>query len=327
MPPYETMWSSSPAVCDGRVYFITTDLYSYYSGKLYCLDAETGQYLWSHPIFSWFGYFGSSSPVCNNGKVYVLDLDLYSYLGWLICIDAVTGNQLWAYNMGNTLSFSTPAVCQDGVFITALDLYSYDSWLYRIDPEDGTLIWMVPIPGFTYWFSSSSPICSEYKVFVCPMEFYGYSSILYCIDIEDGSLIWDYDLDYETVTAPSIADERVYIADYMGNIYAFEDELKIGKISGGLLSVKAEIKNIGESDFTDVNWTISVRGGIFDKIDYYREVTIPSLPSGNTKIVRAFPVLGLGKVEIEVTVTMPGLNVIKKRTEGFALGPFVIVLS
>jgi len=319
LPPYEIMWFSAPAVYDGKAYFITSDIYSYYYGKLYCLNAETGEYIWSKPVSSWLFWFGLPSPVCADGKVLTVDFDLYSFLGYLKCFDADTGDPIWTYNMGSVLSSATSAVCQDSVFITALDFYSYYNWLYRIDLEDGTLIWKVPIPGFTYWFSSSSPVCSEYSVFVCPMDYYGYSSTLYCRDIEDGSPIWDYDLDYETLTAPSIADERVYIADYMGNIYAFEDELKIGKISGGLLSIKAEIKNIGESDFTDVSWTISVRGGIFDMIDQYWEGTISLLPGGDKKIARAFPVLGLGKVEIEVTVTMPGLNVIKKT--------FVIVLS
>ena len=102
---------------------------------------------------------------------------------------------------------------------------------------------------------------------------------------------------------------------------------KIGKISGGLMSVKAEIKNIGESDFTDVSWTILVNGGIFDMIDRYSDGTISLLSGGNKKTVRALPILGLGKIEIEVTVTMPGLNVIKKGSEGLVLGPLVIVSS
>ena len=326
LPTWEIFWFTSPAVYNGRVYFISTNMYSY-SGKLYCLDAETGQYLWSHPISSWFWIFGSSSPVCYNGKVYAMDMDLYSYFGGLICRDAVTGNLLWEYDLGNAFSFSTPAVCQDGVYITTFDFYTYNSWLDRINPENGTLIWEAPIPGFAYWFSYSSPICSNYKVFVSPMEYYGDSSILYCYDKEDGSRLWDYDLAYQSLTAPSVADERVYIADYRGNIYAFEDELKIGKISGGLLGVKAEIMNTGESDFMDVTWTISIQGGIFDMVDYYKEGTIPLLQSGDTKKVRAFPVFGLGKVEIETTVTMPGLNVIKKSNEGIALGPFFIVTS
>jgi outer membrane protein assembly factor BamB len=326
LSPYEFMWFSAAAVYEGKVYVLTSDFYSYYYGKLYCLNAETGGYLWSQTIFSFFWWwFGSPSPVCANDTVYVVDFNLYSYSGALRCFDAETGEQKWAYNIG--FSFATPAVSHDSVFISGFDLYSYYSWLYRINAQNGTLIWKTPLPVFSYFFTSGSPICSADKVIICPSDYYSYSNKLYCMDIKDGRRLWDFELDYMALSDPSIADERVYIADYFGTVYAIEDQLKIETISGGLLSVKAEIANIGDSDFTNLSWSIAVFGGIFGKIDRYRDGTISLLTGGNTETVRAFPIFGIGDVEIEVAVTMPGLNVIKKRTEGFVLGPLVIISS
>ena len=53
LPGNEVIWFSAPAVSGGYVTFISSDMYTYYfSGNLYCLNALTGQFKWSHPIFS-----------------------------------------------------------------------------------------------------------------------------------------------------------------------------------------------------------------------------------------------------------------------------------
>lgn len=324
MGVYEIMWFTAPAVYNGKVYFITSNLYSY-SGKLYCLDAETGQFIWSKPLSGSWYWFGSSSPSCANGYVYAVDFNFYSYSGMLKCFDAETGEIQWTQNIG--WSFSTPAVCEESVFVTAFDIFSYNSWLYRINAETGTLIWKVPIPDFSYFFFSSSPIAADAKVFISPMGYYSYSNNIYCYSIKDGSLVWNYALDHETMSALSIADEGVYATDCMGTIYAIEDVLKIKDISGGIMNVKAEIRNIGDYDFTDVSWSISVAGGMLGLINRTVTGTIPTLKAGDSKLVRAIPIFGFGKVEIIVTTTMPGINNIKKVKEGYVLGPLVIIPS
>ena len=52
---------SSPAVADGNLYV------GAYNGKIYCLNAKTGSYLWSYQT----GYAVVSSPAVDNGVVYV----------------------------------------------------------------------------------------------------------------------------------------------------------------------------------------------------------------------------------------------------------------
>jgi len=325
LPSDEIIFGSAPAYYDGKVYFLTSGM-SYSSGNLYCINAETGQFIWSKPIFSYMYWFGSTSPACTDGKVYAVDFDIYGYSGSLKCFDADTGDPLWSRNIG--WSFSTPAICGDSVFVTALNLYFYNSRLYRINAESGAIIWYVPIPGSTYFFSSGSPICADNKVFVSPTDyFYSYSNDLYCFDMENGDLIWNYELDYESMSAPAIADERIYVADYLGTVYAIEDLLKIWDISGGIMNVNAEIKNIGDFDFSNVSWSISVSGGMLGLINRTDSGNIPTLEAGESKLVRALPVFGLGKIEIIVTTSMPGINTIRKSSEGFVLGPLVFISS
>lgn len=313
MPPYEFMYFSAPAVADGKVCFTTMDIYSY-SGHLYCLDAETGQQSWPPKEV---GISEFASPVIADGKVYAVGADIYSYSGDLYCFDVETGTPQWTYPMGySQYSFSTPAVCEDGIYIAALDVPSYSSKIHHINMS-GTMVWQVPISGFTYY---NSPVVADGKLYIASEE--GFFS---CLDITDGGLLWNYTLN-ETISSPAIADERVYIADDFGTIYAFEDALKIGDISGGIINAKAEIKNIGDSEFTNVNWSISVVGGMLGLINITATGTI-TLEANSSKIVRALPVFGLGKIQVTVTTTMPGLNIIEKTREGFVLGPFVIIQS
>jgi outer membrane protein assembly factor BamB len=326
LPSYELLWGSAPAYYDGKIYFITIDMYSYTSGKLYCLNAETGQFIWSQPISSIMYWFGATSPACTNGKVYAVDLNLYSYYGYLKCFNADTGSILWSQNIG--LSFSTPAICNDSIYVAAIDLYFYNSRLYRLNAESGAIIWNVPIPGITYFFSSSSPICADYKIFIFPSDFYTYSNDLYCLNMEDGSYLWNYKLDDISIAAPAVADERVYLADYSGSIYALEDLLKIIDISGGIFNVKAEVKNIGDIDISNISWTISAIGGILGMISRTPTGTIPSLGANESKIIRALPIFGMGEIQVIVKVSMPGQSSpIRKYREGYVLGPLVMISS
>ncbi len=317
---YEIIYSA-PAYCEDKVYFNTFNIYSYLTGRLYCVNAENGNDIWDIPTLS------LGSPVCKDDMVFVIDIDMYNFYSKLMCFNAETGVLLWEYHFGAfTITFGTPAVAQDSAFIAVSNLYTEISYLYRIS-TNGTVIWQVLVPSGAYTFAYFSAVCSVNKVFICPWEYYGYDSTIYCNDIENGNLLWNYTLDYETMAYPSIADERVYIADYFGNIYAFEDALKIKKISGGILCAKAEINNDGASDLTNVSWDIDVVGGIFDIINKHAEGDIPTLQAGKSKTVRAFPVIGLGNVEIEVSVSMPGQTPIKKNLNGLVLGLIVIIKS
>ncbi|HET6373544.1 MAG TPA: PQQ-binding-like beta-propeller repeat protein, partial [Candidatus Polarisedimenticolia bacterium] len=94
---------SSVAVRDGLVY--AADL----RGFINCLDAATGQILWSHDLFAqvW------GSPLVADGKVYIGDED-----GDATVLRAGrTKELLHEVNMGNAI-YTTPAA-RDGVLYIA----------------------------------------------------------------------------------------------------------------------------------------------------------------------------------------------------------------
>lgn len=327
LPPYELIWFSAPAVNNGIVSFISTNFYSYYDGHIYGLNASNGGYLWSRPIFSLFlFYFGLPSAVCTNNRVYAVDFNINNYNGYLICFDAKTGSTVWTTPLGTVLSLSTPTVDEDSLFFSGIDLYSYYNWLYKVYLNNGTIQWKIPIPMASYFFGGT-PICSANTIILSSGTYYGESNEIYCFNKEDGMTLWQFYLDDISIGYPSIGDQKIYIVDYSGKVYAFEDVLKIAKVAGGFMNVKMVLQNIGNTSLTNITWTLSVKGGKMGLINLSKSGTIKTLSAGKSKIVRALPIFGLGEVNITATATMEGMDVLKIKKHGMVLGPIIILNS
>ncbi len=117
-----SVFNITPAYHDGKVYM------SCWHGLglggicveavIYCLDAESGEHLWTHPGG------GLSSPVVDDGNVYFPSVsDPYFY-----CVDAEgngdgTTTCKWMYKMGNKVEESTPAIYKGKIYIMSSDGY------------------------------------------------------------------------------------------------------------------------------------------------------------------------------------------------------------
>jgi len=87
-------------------------------------------------------------------------------------------------------------------------------------------------------------------------------------------------------------------------------------IRGGL-GVKISIKNMGNETAYDINWTISIVGGIFDLININYAGTSPFLlQSGDEKNLRLIP-FGIG--DININVTAKAINTIESKRTVYAL--------
>jgi outer membrane protein assembly factor BamB len=87
---------SGPAVADGRVY-VTDLLKEERQERVLCLDAETGDVLWTHayPVVYRISYPAGprATPVIDNGHVYTIGA-----MGHMFCLDAKTGDVKWQKN-------------------------------------------------------------------------------------------------------------------------------------------------------------------------------------------------------------------------------------
>jgi hypothetical protein len=92
----------------------------------------------------------------------------------------------------------------------------------------------------------------------------------------------------------------IYYDDFVldGPGSAPQPDIEIGAVTGGV-GVSAEIKNVGDGDATDVDWSIALDGGL---IILGKETTgtIASLPAGDSITVKSDFVFGIGKPTITV---------------------------
>ena len=155
--------------------------------------------------------------------------------------------------------------------------------------------------------------------------YYGDFSEILCFNKDDGMSLLQLTLDDISIGSLSIGDQIVYAVDYSGNVYAIEDVLKVKSISGGFMNVKMVIQNIGDTNLTNINWSISVEGGTMKLINHHKSGSIKTLPVEKSRVVRAFPIFGMGKVYINATIAMEDMEGIQINNKGLVLGPIIIV--
>jgi len=102
--------------------------------------------------------------------------------------------------------------------------------------------------------------------------------------------------------------------------------LEIGEIKGGLLKASGEIKNVGAGIASNVKRSITVRGGILNKILIVTNSTIDKLDPGVVTIAETDKsIWGLGNVKITVVTSAPGVSHISKTVDGYVFLFFVII--
>ena len=78
--------------------------------------------------------------------------------------------------------------------------------------------------------------------------------------------------------------------------------VQIGTVAGGIGKVTMEVKNIGDADATSVSWSISVKGGILNRINVTTTGIISSLAASGTQTVQTDKfIFGIGALTIQLT--------------------------
>jgi len=104
--------------------------------------------------------------------------------------------------------------------------------------------------------------------------------------------------------------------------------LNIQNITGGF-GIKAEIKNNGGDNITDIEWEIYVRGGplginIFDKL---KNDTIDNIGPGESKVIQLKYYLGFGIMRIKITAVAQDITAIPREKLVWKYGLLTIMLS
>lgn len=109
--------------------------------------------------------------------------------------------------------------------------------------------------------------------------------------------------------------------------------LEIIDIQGGLFGVTAFIKNTGSVEAESFRITLSVKGGLLNKIDVFQDCSGcgncgTTIPIGEIKIEstkESGNIIGFGQVDIIVTAEADNADLVTREVTGFVLGPYIII--
>jgi hypothetical protein len=104
-------------------------------------------------------------------------------------------------------------------------------------------------------------------------------------------------------------------------------EIGITRIRGGIGRLSIFIENIGEITAHSIDWNVSIKGGIIDKIDIESgcDTCTDPLETGDYFVERTDKfIFGFGSIEIEATAKAEDSDKVKVEATGYVLGPFIL---
>jgi outer membrane protein assembly factor BamB len=298
------------------LYFLTIEQTGNHVTRLFRVNADNGSMSWNEVIGESHD-LSIPSIVTISGRAYVGAIDQNGDTN-IYCYESDAGHY-WNRVLldGDVLSSSSPVTDGTNLYVIAQDSTHDRSHVYCLNALTGSSMWTpILIPSKVY----SSPSVADGKLY-----FGSEKGIIYCLNTTTGDEVWTFDMAETLQSSPAIANQRVYIASSTGTITAFGHVPRIGTFSGGVLKVKVELMNLGENNFTNLTWRITVDGGFLHLIHRESTDTMPLLEAHSTGTIHCSRIFGLGKVQINATVTTPELVSVSETREGFILGPLVIL--
>lgn len=200
---------SSPAVAGGRVY-IGEGYHHDSDCHLRCLDARTGEQIWSFPTTSHV----ESTPFIHQGKLYFT-----AGADGVYCIDALEGEQIWHYPAVH--ADMSPVMHKDKVYFGT----GYGDYrIYAVDAQTGAEVWSKQMP-YSVW---GSPSAEENRVFFglgrgnfsesAPIP----AGKVVALDTETGDILWEHEAEDAVLTAIAIQNGYVTFGSRDGYVYSLQ---------------------------------------------------------------------------------------------------------
>nr|WP_290666445.1 serine/threonine-protein kinase [Ardenticatena sp.] len=225
---------STPCLHEGYIYIGS------YDNNLYCLDAETGEFLWKFPtrggipgraaVYQNMVIVGSedkcvyaidalsgrqawkaetqgrvrASPCVAYDNIYIGSDD-----GMFYCLDAASGRILWKYEVGAPIR--STATVYDQIVIFGAE----DTQIHGVDVMTGASRWKVRTNGPVI----SSPALAGDRIVIGSMDW-----VVYSIDASSGWVIWRYRTGDRVVSSPFVDGSKVYIGSVDSHVYCIDGE-------------------------------------------------------------------------------------------------------
>ena len=200
IPDAWDIFTSSPAVAHGRVYFGSGD------GNVYAVDAQTGVLQWKFPTRD----VVHASPSVAGNTIYIGSWDSFFY-----AIDAETGQERWSFKSGedpaihNQVGFQSSAAVVDGtVYVGCRDAH-----VYALDAATGRKRW--DYPTSKSWVIGT-PAVRDGMVYVGTSD----SARFMALDAKTGRLRFNVNAKAYIFSSAALAGDLAYVGDHNGKLYA-----------------------------------------------------------------------------------------------------------
>lgn len=269
-------------------------------------DEEEISYYDPDTLTSAVGIQGGTAPYYWQSAIRLTQDELATYDGWdLIAVTVAHSAEEYAEHWGEIIIYGEGTATAPGAQITNESYYFDTSQFYRVD------------------LTTPVPLSDHNEIWVaCSWESWEPD---HCAYIDQGpAVIGKGDWIYLNSVWQEIHDS-IDSNWGMGAIVEGEGkaELSITNI-GGPIGVSADVKNIGGVAASDVEYSISVTGGLLSLIDKSVSGTAAELAPNGVATVKSGLIFGLGKITIEITANAANTAEVTETVTGTVLGPLVI---
>jgi hypothetical protein len=262
----------------------------------------------------------------DDGFVIVGQTDAVDSMGdiWVVKTNEA-GEVSWQKTFGNAnlTEVGVSVKTESTGYIILGNLYDMNGteslWLLRLDAQ-GTLTWdqQISANGTVHGTSITTTSDGGYFITGSLTDTISYNTDVYLLKINSqGATQWTKTIDissglWDEANCGIQARDGGYVAvGSTGDLNNFTSDtfiLKIEAEKGVVLDsvtarfgVQAHLKNLGSSEATGVNVSIKITGGLLHRINVSYQETV-SIPAGEDATVSCKPFLGLGRIDIAVTV-------------------------
>jgi outer membrane protein assembly factor BamB len=217
---------SSATVDHGVLYVGSSD------GFFYALNAGDGSLKWKHE----FDHAIGSSPTVNGATVYV------NASGYTNALDTATGNIIWQTPTSSQLpTYNGSPTVAYGLLFTGTWEGPFTNG--ALNASNGALQWSI-LPGESY----TNPAVVNGIVYTADAD----AIKLKAVDAYTGAVKWSYyDYHFGSVTAPTVAQGKVFFTDPYGYLYAIDS-------ATGSLIWKTESLGAVQAGFQPSNYIVGV---------------------------------------------------------------------
>jgi outer membrane protein assembly factor BamB len=209
---------SSPVVAEGRL-FVGEGMHANFECRLYCLDATTGQKLWTYSA----GSHIESTPVVTGNRVIVGAGD-----DGVICLDVKSGERLW--RLERPAHVDTTPVIGDGVVFAGSGIsrrIDPESGIFALDFNSGRVIWHTKF-DLPVW---ATPALADGVLYVGlgngrllegPRPPQKPAGALVALDAATGHVRWRFSECDAVFGAPGVDERNVYFGSRNCHCYALD---------------------------------------------------------------------------------------------------------